>query len=70
MERRVRGFDGIRGLAALSIVVRHVGLLDNLDAHGLGFLMPLLVTGVPWFYVLWGFLITTLLLRDTGRISL
>jgi peptidoglycan/LPS O-acetylase OafA/YrhL len=43
MERRVRGFDGIRGLAALWIVVRHVGLLDNLDAHGLGFLMPLLV---------------------------
>ena len=61
--RRVRGLDGFRGLAVLAVVIFHAfpGWLTG------GFL------GVDIFFVLSGFLITSLLVREfgaTGRVSL
>src|SRR3954453_1427282 len=55
--------DGVRGLAVAAVLMFHGGV----TALGGGFL------GVDAFFVLSGFLITTLLLaehRDTGRIAL
>ncbi|MBD5786869.1 acyltransferase family protein [Cellulosimicrobium terreum] len=54
---RVAGLDGLRALAVLAVVVHHVwpGALPG------GFL------GVDVFFVVSGFLITTLLLREIGR---
>jgi peptidoglycan/LPS O-acetylase OafA/YrhL len=56
------GLDGLRGIAVLLVVVAHEGLLKN--AGGVG---------VTIFFVLSGFLITSLLLKEsdgTGRIDL
>ncbi|MCY0903944.1 acyltransferase family protein [Arthrobacter sp. H14-L1] len=60
---RINGLDGLRAIAVLAVLVYHLyaGLLPG------GFL------GVDVFFVVSGFLITTLLLREvftTGRISL
>jgi peptidoglycan/LPS O-acetylase OafA/YrhL len=75
--QRIRGLDGLRGIAILMVVFGHVW--NGIDPHGDrlfasttnrsggGFL------GVQLFFVLSGFLITSLLLRErerTGRISL
>jgi peptidoglycan/LPS O-acetylase OafA/YrhL len=60
---RVGALDGVRGIAVLLVLLFHL----NLSAFAAGFL------GVDIFFVLSGFLITTLLLQElasTGRISL
>jgi peptidoglycan/LPS O-acetylase OafA/YrhL len=61
-QGRVPGLDGVRGIAILLVLV----------SHGLGFLGAG-IAGVLLFFVLSGFLITSLLLREhrhTGGISL
>ena len=63
MRERLLGLDGLRGLAVAAVVVYHT----NLGILSGGFL------GVDIFFVLSGFIITTLLLNecaDRGRISL
>ena len=63
MSDRVRGLDGLRALAVIAVMLFHS---DLGWARG-GFL------GVDLFFVVSGFIITTLLLReqtDTGRIGL
>jgi peptidoglycan/LPS O-acetylase OafA/YrhL len=63
--RHFRGFDGVRAVAALMVVAFHFG------GSRFAFLSGWL--GVHLFFVLSGFLITTLLLREeerTGKVSL
>ncbi|MCQ9341259.1 acyltransferase family protein [Corynebacterium phoceense] len=61
--RLVPGLDGLRGLAVLAVVIYHF----------FGDVLPGGYLGVDMFFVLSGFLITSLLVREfrvTGRISL
>lgn len=61
--RRVPGLDGIRGIAVAAVVIYHF----------FGDLLPGGYLGVDVFFVLSGFLITSLLVREkavTGRVSL
>lgn len=73
----IKGFDGIRGLAVISVVLTHLGVFTSLtDKHILpASVIPMLSgsTGVQAFFVLSGFLITTLLInefRTSGSISI
>jgi len=69
-DDRFRGFDGLRGIAILSVIVYH-GILTSRFPHTLlGPARPLLLagwTGVDLFFALSGFLITSLLLREEER---
>ena len=63
---RIAGFDGLRALAATSVVLTHLGLLRGLAGT------PLLhmVEGfqaVHLFFALSGFLITALLIREHNQ---
>lgn len=63
--RHFRGFDGVRAIAALMVVAFHFG--------GVHFAFLSGWLGVHLFFVLSGFLITTLLLREedrSGKVSL
>lgn len=73
----IRGFDGVRGIAALLVIVTHLHLLSMLEARG--YLWPPLrqlfsgTTAVQAFFILSGFLITKLLIQEkqsTGRIAI
>ncbi len=71
----IRGFNGIRGLAAIMVVFTHVGSNYWLRDAGVPELNRLLHggVGVSWFYALSGFLITLLLLREheaTGTVRI
>lgn len=63
--RHFAAFDGVRAIAALMVVFFHFGGSRSVSTNGW--------LGVHLFFVLSGFLITTLLLREervTGRVSL
>ncbi|HET9516914.1 MAG TPA: acyltransferase, partial [Actinoplanes sp.] len=65
--RHLRGLDGIRALSVISVLVYHVGTTGGRQLLPGGFL------GVDVFFVLSGFLITSLLLAEaeqSGTISL
>lgn len=76
MERYIKGFDGIRAIAVLSVIATHMNVwafLENNETLNTSFL-PLVsgYTGVQVFFVLSGFLITSLLISEhqsTGTIS-
>ncbi|WP_066881902.1 acyltransferase family protein [Dechloromonas denitrificans] len=77
MHRTIKGFDGIRGLAVIAVVLTHLGVFGALLELKLfpPALMPMIHggTGVQAFFVLSGFLITTLLINEfnnTGCISI
>jgi len=68
--RRYRGFDGLRGIAILLVIVYHGIIASSFPIPALGFLRPLFLvgwTGVDLFFALSGFLITSLLLREENR---
>jgi len=63
--------DGLRALAIAAVVFHHAPLRDRIEEVSILFRRGFL--GVDFFFVISGFLITTLLLRErdrTGRISL
>lgn len=76
MQQEIKGFDGIRGLAVGTVLLTHLSIIFGLVKHGFPVaLVPMIhgSTGVQAFFVLSGFLITTLLFREqhnTGTISL
>ena len=80
-KRSIRGLDGLRGIAILLVIVAHLQLFHQmqgvLQTHGLPFLAELFAIdpgdlGVSVFFVISGFLITTLLMKelDTSGILL
>jgi peptidoglycan/LPS O-acetylase OafA/YrhL len=65
-----RSLDGLRGLAILMVILHHFGI--NYFLHGTGLFVDS-NTGVHIFFVLSGFLITTILIKEklkTGHLSL
>jgi peptidoglycan/LPS O-acetylase OafA/YrhL len=74
---RILGFDGIRGLSVLAVILTHLHVYPVLEQVGL--LSPKITPmingtiGVQAFFILSGFLITYLLIREnatTGTVSL
>src|SRR6185437_11384372 len=55
----IYGFDGLRAIAALSVIAFHIGI----PGFSLGW------SGVPLFFVLSGFLITRILVHNKGEIN-
>jgi len=72
-ERHVASLDGVRGLAIALVIVRHLSLVPALHGSGNAFDRALDgVLGAGWigvdlFFVLSGFLITGILLRERDR---
>jgi len=70
IEKRIAGLDGLRALSIALVCLSHVQITPGFPLH-LGFIRGLL--GVQIFFVISGFLITELLLREeqeSGRFSL
>lgn len=68
--RHIPGLDGLRGVAVLLVVVFHYGKLWRTESGGL---LPAGFIGLDLFFVLSGFLITSLLLNERaagGKVSL
>lgn len=67
----IRGYDGLRGLSVLFVLLSHLGLYWHLPDTELWRqrVWPLIAgeTGVYVFFALSGFLITTLLLKEKAR---
>jgi peptidoglycan/LPS O-acetylase OafA/YrhL len=72
-ERRIPSLDGLRAVSIALVIVSHAGLHYSLGSFG-GRLLPWIgATGVATFFVISGFLITHLLLKEEdarGTISL
>jgi len=72
MSNKILGFDGVRALAVISVVATHYGLFHEIDVEsGLSDYLPLVHggTGVQAFFILSGFLITSLLIGEQHRNS-
>ena len=71
-ERRLPSLDGMRGVAILLVVISHLGVGAASGTFSAEWVARLGAFGVKIFFVLSGFLITTLLVsehRRTGRIA-
>lgn len=66
---KISGFDGLRGIAAVFVVLTHLGLLSWLKKYNLQQFWPLINgnAGVTCFYVLSGFLITRILFKEFAK---
>jgi len=72
LESRLKELDGVRGLAILMVMAFHIVrradyLTDNAFLHSLTNLVQIGWAGVDLFFVLSGFLITSILLRSKGK---
>lgn len=71
MTNKILGFDGIRGLAVLSVVLTHLHIFKRIQDKGL--LSTKIVqsidgsAGVQAFFILSGFLITYLLIKESSK---
>jgi peptidoglycan/LPS O-acetylase OafA/YrhL len=66
-QGRFRGFDGLRGVAILLVLLWHARSATQFPAGALGPVRPLVMSGwagVDLFFALSGFLITSLLMRE------
>ncbi|HVV77531.1 MAG TPA: acyltransferase family protein [Mycobacteriales bacterium] len=65
----IPGLDGVRGLAVLSVILFHLGLVLSKHPHAPGWLVHVgpFVLGVQAFFVLSGALITSLLVSERRR---
>jgi peptidoglycan/LPS O-acetylase OafA/YrhL len=77
MKNKILGLDGIRALAVITVVLTHLGIYNHFTSRGWvspEYLIPFSGSvGVTVFFVLSGFLITTLLVKEydaNGRISI
>lgn len=74
LERRIPSLDGLRALSIALVLIGHVATTQGAPAWmDRGAISSLGNIGVRFFFVISGFLITTLLLREqesTGRVSL
>lgn len=77
MRKEIKGLDGVRALAVISVVLTHINFFGALSEKGYfpAQAIPLVSggTGVQAFFVLSGFLITRLLIeefKETSRISI
>ncbi|MHA3904152.1 acyltransferase family protein [Castellaniella sp. WN] len=72
--KKIKGFDGLRGLAVLLVIISHGGFWTLLNVDHTIFARTLTAElGVTIFFVLSGFLITSLLFEErrvTGTVSL
>ncbi len=72
----IKGFDGLRAISIIMVFYTHLGFLDNISDPDLNVRLSMLCSGtvgVNIFFVLSGFLITRILLKEkslTGKISL
>ncbi len=72
----IKGFDGLRAISIIMVFVTHLGFIEAIANPVYNWRVSMLCsgnTGVNIFFVLSGFLITRILLREkliTGRISL
>ena len=71
----IKGFDGLRALSIIMVFYTHLGFMDNISDPDLNVRLSMLCSGtvgVNIFFVLSGFLITRILLKEkslTGKIS-
>jgi peptidoglycan/LPS O-acetylase OafA/YrhL len=71
----IKGFDGLRAISIIMVFYTHLGFLDDVFSAALNTRIQMLCsgdTGVKIFFVLSGFLISRILLREkfkTGKIS-
>jgi peptidoglycan/LPS O-acetylase OafA/YrhL len=64
---RFAGFDGVRAVAILLVIVWHTAVVTGFPEEAMGAFRPLIMSGwmgVDLFFALSGFLITTLLVRE------
>jgi peptidoglycan/LPS O-acetylase OafA/YrhL len=66
-----RGFDGLRAISVLFVLMAHLGAQQFIPAQYMDRLWPLVsgYTGVRIFFVISGFLITTLLLAEKTKLG-
>lgn len=69
-QDRFAGFDGVRAIAILAVILWHGAIVNQFPLEAMGPLRPLVLSGwmgVDLFFALSGFLITSLLLREERR---
>lgn len=73
----IKGFDGLRAVSVIFVILTHLGVYTVANSHGVlsAAAAPIIsgTTGVQIFFVLSGFLITSLLIKEqeaSGTISL
>ena len=68
---KIRGLDALRALSVLLVILSHIGVLSAVSEPGIKSFFTVFnaFTGVTIFFVISGFLITTLLIAEKDRIG-